>query len=101
MSPSSPLQTLRQSGHLTSERDARLDQTIFEWSNGREQVRGFPMATTAFDFSRERIESLCRKWKVRELSLFGSVLRDDFEAGDCPHSGTHQAACMPAQTGAD
>lgn len=36
------------------------------------------MATTALDYSRERIESLCRKWKVRELSLFGSVLRDDF-----------------------
>ena len=26
----------------------------------------------------ERVEAFCRKWKVRELSLFGSVLRDDF-----------------------
>ena len=25
-----------------------------------------------------RIDSFCRKWKVRELSLFGSALRDDF-----------------------
>lgn len=24
------------------------------------------------------LESFCRKWRVRELSLFGSVLRDDF-----------------------
>lgn len=24
------------------------------------------------------LESLCRKWKVRELALFGSVLREDF-----------------------
>lgn len=24
------------------------------------------------------IEAFCRKWDVRELSLFGSVLRDDF-----------------------
>jgi predicted nucleotidyltransferase len=27
---------------------------------------------------RARIEDFCRRWKVRELSLFGSVLRDDF-----------------------
>lgn len=26
----------------------------------------------------ERIESFCRKWQIREMSLFGSVLRDDF-----------------------
>jgi uncharacterized protein len=24
------------------------------------------------------LESFCRKWRVRELALFGSVLRDDF-----------------------
>lgn len=29
---------------------------------------------------RERIEAFCRKWRVREFSLFGSVLRDDFRA---------------------
>jgi predicted nucleotidyltransferase len=27
---------------------------------------------------REKIEAFCRKWKPKELSLFGSVLRDDF-----------------------
>jgi len=27
---------------------------------------------------RERIEEFCRKWRVRQFSLFGSVLRDDF-----------------------
>jgi predicted nucleotidyltransferase len=26
----------------------------------------------------EDIESFCKKWRVRELSLFGSVLREDF-----------------------
>lgn len=26
----------------------------------------------------ELIEDFCRHWKVREFSLFGSVLRDDF-----------------------
>jgi hypothetical protein len=27
---------------------------------------------------RDRLEAFCRKWGVRELSLFGSVLRADF-----------------------
>jgi len=27
-----------------------------------------------------KIEEFCRKWKIREFSLFGSVLRDDFNA---------------------
>jgi uncharacterized protein len=26
----------------------------------------------------ERITQFCRKWKVKELALFGSVLREDF-----------------------
>ena len=30
------------------------------------------------DVDRERIEAFCRKWKIREFALFGSVLRDDF-----------------------
>lgn len=30
------------------------------------------------DIQRDRIAAFCRKWKVTELSLFGSVLRDDF-----------------------
>ena len=32
------------------------------------------------DISESRIAELCRKWSVIELSLFGSVLRDDFLA---------------------
>ena len=27
---------------------------------------------------RSKIEAFCRKWKIAELALFGSVLRDDF-----------------------
>lgn len=27
---------------------------------------------------REKIENFCKKWNITELSLFGSVLRDDF-----------------------
>lgn len=30
------------------------------------------------NFDREKIAAFCRKWRVRELELFGSVLREDF-----------------------
>lgn len=30
---------------------------------------------------RERLAEFCRRWKVAELALFGSVLRDDFRPG--------------------
>ncbi len=30
------------------------------------------------DIPDERLAESCRKWKVKELSLFGSILRDDF-----------------------
>jgi predicted nucleotidyltransferase len=26
----------------------------------------------------DQVEAFCRKWRIRELALFGSVLRDDF-----------------------
>lgn len=29
-------------------------------------------------FSETAISALCHRWKIRELALFGSVLRDDF-----------------------
>ncbi|HJY79678.1 MAG TPA: nucleotidyltransferase family protein [Candidatus Binatia bacterium] len=28
--------------------------------------------------SREKIAEFCRRWKITEFALFGSVLRDDF-----------------------
>lgn len=30
------------------------------------------------EIPRDKIDSFCRQWKVKELSLFGSALRDDF-----------------------
>jgi uncharacterized protein len=27
---------------------------------------------------REQIKEFCQRWKIKELALFGSVLRDDF-----------------------
>jgi len=32
----------------------------------------------AIDVDRARIADFCRKWRVKELSIFGSALRDDF-----------------------
>jgi predicted nucleotidyltransferase len=36
------------------------------------------MHTRNIQVPKDRIEAYCRKWKIKELSLFGSVLRDDF-----------------------
>ena len=30
------------------------------------------------NIDREKIAAFCRKWRIREFSLFGSVLREDF-----------------------
>ena len=32
----------------------------------------------AIDFPTAKLAEVCRRWQVRELSLFGSVLREDF-----------------------
>jgi uncharacterized protein len=37
--------------------------------------QGFPL-----EFSREALETICRRYGVRRLSAFGSVLREDFLA---------------------
>ncbi len=31
------------------------------------------------ELKEDLIKALCQKWKVKELALFGSVLRDDFD----------------------
>ncbi len=28
---------------------------------------------------KTKLQTICRKWKIKELALFGSVLRDDFK----------------------
>ena len=30
------------------------------------------------DIPREKIEDFCRRWKMKEMAIFGSVLREDF-----------------------
>jgi len=34
--------------------------------------------TFPFTIQPDALEALCKKWKITELALFGSVLRDDF-----------------------
>ena len=34
--------------------------------------------TPQIAIDRDRLEAFCRTWKIKEFSLFGSVLRDDF-----------------------
>ena len=36
------------------------------------------MPNQRIDVPMDKIAEFCRKWRVKELSLFGSVLRDDF-----------------------
>jgi hypothetical protein len=36
------------------------------------------MAQPKINIPKDKIEDFCRRWKIREFALFGSVLRDDF-----------------------
>ncbi len=36
------------------------------------------MTNARIDIPQAKMEAFCRKWGIVELSLFGSVLRDDF-----------------------
>ena len=39
------------------------------------------MSTSQISISKAKIAKFCRRWQVRELALFGSVLRSDFTPG--------------------
>jgi predicted nucleotidyltransferase len=39
------------------------------------------MRKTDIPIPKEQIAEFCRRWKVAEFSLFGSVLREDFHPG--------------------
>ena len=36
------------------------------------------MTRHGIELDSEEIKAFCRKWKIKELSVFGSILRDDF-----------------------
>ncbi|MCU0507143.1 MAG: nucleotidyltransferase family protein [Anaerolineae bacterium] len=53
------------------------------------------MINRNFDWPMEQIRAFCERWKITELSVFGSVLRDDFRPDSdidllvsfAPHAG--------------
>jgi len=49
------------------------------------------------DLPMDRIRAFCETWKVRELALFGSVLRDDFR----PDSDVDVLVALGEDTGLD
>ncbi len=38
------------------------------------------MTAHGIELNSDAIQDFCRKWKIRELSVFGSILRDDFRS---------------------
>ena len=36
--------------------------------------------TEAIAIDEERLQQYCRRWKITQLALFGSVLREDFRS---------------------
>ena len=38
------------------------------------------MKAHGIDLEQDAIREFCKKWKIRELRVFGSILRDDFNA---------------------
>jgi predicted nucleotidyltransferase len=38
------------------------------------------MPRTRIQIPREKVADFCRRWRIKELALFGSVLREDFGA---------------------
>jgi hypothetical protein len=36
------------------------------------------MTRLPIDLHKDKIEDLCKKWKIAEFSIFGSALREDF-----------------------
>ena len=38
------------------------------------------MTRHGIELDSEAVRAFCRKWKIKELSVFGSILRDDFRA---------------------
>ncbi len=36
------------------------------------------MPHIAIDYDKEKLRDFCRRWKITEFSLFGSVVRNDF-----------------------
>ena len=49
-------------------------------SSASRQTQSQAQGRLGFRIQREKIAKFCRRWKIIELSLFGSILRDDFRS---------------------
>ena len=47
----------------------------------RHNREGEKMSKTRINLPKKEITEFCQRWKIREFSLFGSVLRDDLRLG--------------------
>jgi uncharacterized protein len=45
---------------------------------GNRGRREFPMSMNQIDVPKERLADFCRRYHIRRLAFFGSVLREDF-----------------------
>jgi predicted nucleotidyltransferase len=65
--------------HIVFAKDERIPPAelaaVREWIGAASNGDGLRIAV-----DRGKIETFCRKWKIIELSFFGSVLRDDFRS---------------------
>ena len=44
----------------------------------KNDYKGFIMILNGIDISEDYIKNFSKKWKIREFSIFGSILRNDF-----------------------
>ncbi len=58
----------------------RLDVTVGEATIrvGHDQEGRLSVADGPIDIHEDRLTDLCRRWKVAEMAIFGSALREDF-----------------------
>ena len=47
---------------------------------GKQKSRGYPMEVLGerLTISEKELGEICQQWKITELALFGSILREDF-----------------------
>lgn len=50
----------------------------FEWVFSIMMKEDTPMTQLQIEIPLEELKAFCSKWKIKEFSVFGSVLREDF-----------------------
>jgi len=75
---------LEGAAHAARTAPERVRETAPDWEMPHAPRRaawspaGLPEGTPRIEVPQVQIAQFCRKWRIKELSLFGSVLRDDF-----------------------